>query len=242
MTVPLIDLRQKSPLVAGLEQALASTRQGLQENFQQQQLQQALGGIDYSNPQSILQAVATAPSGLRPELTKLLAAQTAAMQPKQEKQPLTLNEQINQVRNRQKEDIEQLLRPYMILDPITKMMAFHSNVGEERKQQLMDTAQKIIDRGRRAISTLYQRNNLAVPEDLDDFVTSALPDGMQGALGEPGRKETGEISLDEAIAKGQKTKWDPTNPTHQEYARQAQAKAKGNTQKANKILNQLFVL
>ena len=172
-------------------------------------------------------------SSASPEARKAFIAKEKGGKP-----PLTLNEQINQVRNRQKEDLEQLLRPHTIMDPISRMMTFHGSVGDEKKQELMDQAQSIITKARSAISNLYKTSGLEIPgdfgtDDVNDFVANTPPENAQNV--------NGNSNLEKALAKNQKMKWDLKNPDHKKLREEALVMVNGDRDKATEILTRIFV-
>lgn len=96
-----------------------------------------------------------------------------------EKPALTLNEELNQRKSRTQQRIQEKVRPFGDMDPITKMITFRSDVGKEDRARLQKEINEELDKQFNDMSELYDRFGVARPGDLKaQFAEIAPPNDL----------------------------------------------------------------
>lgn len=226
-----VEPQQQNSSQMFLEALRPQLMQGLQQMQQMKDMQQeqqrlksgkeALGrlyGLQGNNFQDFMQ--------LNPEAEKMfITGRNAQMKQGQDKQSLTLNEQLNQVKSRTKTQIDDLLLPHkqpnlfggLSLD-LTKIEA----------KTALEKARKLLKQSRRVAGDLYMQHNLPVPGDI------------LGDIEIPGMEQTQPSEVTESITENtrgkttvkEKVMFDSNNPKHKARSDALLKEFKGDKKKA----------
>jgi hypothetical protein len=103
-----------------------------------------------------------------------------------EKKALKLNEELNQQKSRTKAKVDDLVRPYGMVDPFTRMITWNKNVGEKERATINKKIEKERAKSMKTQKSLYKLYGHPVPEDLEE---EYLVEDSEGEEESDGRSE-----------------------------------------------------
>jgi len=87
---------------------------------------------------------------------------------KEEGKQLKLNEELNQQKSRTKSKVDDIIRPYGMIDPFTRMITWNKDVGEKERSKINKKIEAERKKSFSVQKNLYKRYGQPVPEDLEE--------------------------------------------------------------------------
>jgi hypothetical protein len=87
---------------------------------------------------------------------------------KEDKKALSLNEDLNQAKSRYHIKVDNILRPYGMMDPITKMITWFKDTSEADREKIYSKIEGLTEDLFGGATKLFKAHGAMVPSDLDD--------------------------------------------------------------------------